>query len=87
MRQEEYTLSSRNVAKQIGKSRKAAVQLMLNGELPAIRTGGVYRVRASDLAAYLEGARVVPVPPPAPVYDDARLFLRKGGSRANTTTT
>lgn len=56
----ETLLTAAEVADQLRVSTMTIYRLIRTGELPAVRVGRNYRVRASDLAAYLESQVVDP---------------------------
>lgn len=53
-------LTAAEVADQLRVSTMTIYRLIRSGELPAVRVGRNYRVRASDLDAYLESQVVDP---------------------------
>lgn len=53
-------LTAAEVADQLRVSTMTIYRLIRSGELPAVRVGRNYRVRADELAAYLEGQVVDP---------------------------
>jgi excisionase family DNA binding protein len=48
------------LARRLDVSEKTARRMVKDGKLPSTFIGGAYRVTEQDLAAYLEGAKVVP---------------------------
>jgi excisionase family DNA binding protein len=54
-------LTAAEVADQLRVSTMTIYRLIRRGELPAVRVGRNYRVRRSDLEAYLDGQVVDPV--------------------------
>lgn len=53
-------LTAAEVADQLRVSTMTIYRLIRRGELPAVRVGRNYRVRAEDIEAYLSGQRVDP---------------------------
>jgi excisionase family DNA binding protein len=53
-------LTAAEVAEQLRVSTMTVYRLIRRGELPAVRVGRNYRVRASDLETYLDGQVVDP---------------------------
>ncbi len=53
-------LTAAEVAEQLRVSTMTIYRLIRSGELPAVRVGRNYRVRAEDLTAYLDGQVVDP---------------------------
>lgn len=53
-------LTAAEVADQLRVSTMTIYRLIRSGELPAVRVGRNYRVRADELATYLEGQVVDP---------------------------
>ncbi|MBW3620136.1 MAG: helix-turn-helix domain-containing protein [Actinobacteria bacterium] len=56
----ETLLTAAEVAEQLRVSTMTIYRLIRSGELPAVRVGRNYRVRAGDLDAYLDGQVVDP---------------------------
>lgn len=56
----ETLLTAAEVADQLRVSTMTIYRLIRSGELPAVRVGRNYRVRAGDLAAYLDAQVVDP---------------------------
>lgn len=56
----ETLLTAAEVADQLRVSTMTIYRLIRSGELPAVRVGRNYRVRAGDLSAYLDGQVVDP---------------------------
>jgi excisionase family DNA binding protein len=59
-RDEEGWLSTREAARQLGVTVRTLYRLVDGGELAAYRIGRVFRIKQSDLEAFLESARVKP---------------------------
>jgi len=54
-------LSLKEAAEYLNVKYKTVYRLVRNGELPAVKVGGIYRIRRRDLEAYVELQRVPPV--------------------------
>lgn len=52
-------LSAADVAERLGISYWTAIRLIKDGEIPAARIGGQFRVAEEDLATFIEANRVV----------------------------
>jgi excisionase family DNA binding protein len=72
-------LTAAEVADQLRVSTMTIYRLIRSGELPAVRVGRNYRVRAEDLTAYLEGQVVDPDTMDLDALDD----LDEGGSHTH----
>lgn len=64
-------LTAAEVADHLRVSTMTVYRLVRRGELPAVRVGRNYRVRASDLAAYLDHQVVDPATMDLDAVDDA----------------
>jgi excisionase family DNA binding protein len=60
-------LTPNEVAEQLRVSTMTVYRLIKSGDLPAIRVGKHFRIRASDLAGYLDAQMTVPGGDPWPV--------------------
>ena len=60
MSMSDHLLTAAEVAEQLRVSTMTVYRLIRRGELPAVRVGRNYRVRARDLAAFLDGQVVDP---------------------------
>jgi hypothetical protein len=61
----EELLDIESVARYLGISTRTAYERVRRGELPALKVGRLWRVRASDLQAWLERARAAQTASPA----------------------
>lgn len=66
-------LTAAEVAEQLRVSTMTIYRLIRRGELPAVRVGRNYRVRASDLDSYLASQVVDPASVELEDLDDGRL--------------
>jgi len=64
-------LTAAEVADHLRVSTMTVYRLVRRGELPAVRVGRNYRVRAADLAAYLDNQVVDPATIDLDAIDDA----------------
>ncbi len=53
-------LTLQEVAEWLGVSSKTVSRLILNGKVPAMKVGGLYRIRLTDIEEYIERQRVLP---------------------------
>lgn len=53
-------LSVAEVAKRVALSKASVYALVKSGELPAVRLGGVLRIRRKDFSEFIERSKVVP---------------------------
>jgi excisionase family DNA binding protein len=65
-------LTAAEVADQLRVSTMTVYRLIRRGELPAVRVGRNYRVRADDLATYLDGQVVDPASIDLDALDDGQ---------------
>jgi excisionase family DNA binding protein len=76
-------LSVREVADYLDIDYKTVYRLVRKGEIPAVKVGGVYRVRRTELESYLERQSVTGRMPEAQDTGERR-FLLEGGDREIT---
>lgn len=61
MKDENEMLSSTEACARLGVSASTIKRMADRGDLPAVKVGNRYKFKASDLAVYLEAARVSPL--------------------------
>ena len=57
-RNEKQMLTVSNIATKLNVNRVTVHRLIVQGQLPAIRVGSIYRIKESDLEDYMEKAKV-----------------------------
>ncbi|MFP7697390.1 helix-turn-helix domain-containing protein [Trueperella sp. LYQ143] len=57
--EQDSMLSIRQVSHMLGVPTQRTYTLIWNGELPAYKIGGTYRIKTADVEAFLESKRVI----------------------------